>query len=224
MRLFLAALAVCVAGTANALTVTFDIDLANDQSVGSNINQGTSQGYAFNYATVYNFGNFINLHDDNGVLSTTITPVDGKRFAAHTVDLVGWSLAYTTGSGPAPTFGTSAYYQWLTGGPAAFPTLTFSGLRNGAVVASQTFAPMALSTVGLNGAFSAIDALQITFNSPAPIWGIYPTTPNTAWCSQWCGEFHVDNLVVAPVPLPASGLLLIGAVLGLFGYRRLKTT
>ncbi|NOD82761.1 VPLPA-CTERM sorting domain-containing protein [Ruegeria sp. HKCCD6119] len=224
MRLFLAALAVCVAGAANALTITFDIDFPNDPRSGFTTYQGTSQGFTFDYAAVYSFGNYINLHDDSGVLSTTIKPVNGGRFTVQTADILGASLAYTTGSGPAPAYGTAAYNQWLTGGPTTFPTVTFSGLRNGAVVASQTFGNTPLATFGFSNAFTAIDALLLTYNSPSQIRHPFVTTPNTAWCSQYCGEIWVDNLVVAPVPLPASGLLLIGAVLGLFGYRRLKTT
>ncbi|WP_425078620.1 VPLPA-CTERM sorting domain-containing protein [Ruegeria denitrificans] len=224
MRLLLAALAVCVAGAANALTITFDIDPANDPFTQSHKRQGTSQGFTFEWAEVYTYGNYINLHDDSGVLSTTIKPVNGGKFTVQTADILGGSRAYTTGSGPAPAHGTAAYNQWLTGGPTTFPTVTFSGLRNGSVVASQTFGNTPLATFGFSSAFTAIDALLLTYNSPSQIRHPFVTTPNTAWCSQYCGEIWVDNLVVAPVPLPASGLLLIGAVLGLFGYRRLKTT
>ncbi|WP_210092643.1 VPLPA-CTERM sorting domain-containing protein [Ruegeria sp. HKCCSP346] len=224
MRLLLAALAVCVAGAANALTITFDIDFPNDPVSGPTTHQATSQGFTFDYASVYNFGNFINFHDDSGVLTTTIKPVNGGKFTVQTVDLQGWSRAYTTGAGPAPAHGTPEYYQWLTGGATIFPTLTFSGLLNGTVVANQTFGPMAWTTLSFSSAFTAIDSLLVTYNVPTSLKHQFVTTPNTAWCQQYCGEFHVDNLVVAPVPLPASGLLLIGAVLGLFGYRRLKTT
>ncbi|WP_170343684.1 VPLPA-CTERM sorting domain-containing protein [Ruegeria atlantica] len=224
MRLILAALAVCVAGAANALTITFDNNFPNDPITASGTRQGISQGFTFNYADVYTFGNYINFHDDSGVLSTTIKPVIGGKFTVQTVDLQGWSRAFTTGSGPAPAFGTAGYNQWLSAGPSTFPTLTFSGLLNGSVVASQTFGPMALTTLSFSSAFTAIDALLVTYNSPSPLRSQLITTPNTAWCIDYCGEMWVDNLVVAPVPLPASGLLLIGAVLGLFGYRRLKTT
>ncbi|MCA0905313.1 hypothetical protein LCM27_02760 [Ruegeria marisrubri] len=224
MRLLLAALAVCVAGAANALTITFDNNFPNDPQSGLTTFQGTSQGFTFDYAPVYNFGNQINLHDDNGVLSTVVQAVNGTKFTAQSVDLSGLSRVFKTGSGPAPALGTQAYNQWLKAGTATVPTLTFSGLLNGATVATQTFGPSALNTFGLSSGFTAIDQLLITLNVPNAVKLPFGLGSNTVWCDQWCGEFNVDNLQVAPVPLPASGLLLFGAVLGLFGYRRLKAS
>ena len=221
MKLFFAAVAVCLASAASATTITFDYGgPSSDTHIGGFTYQGTSQGFSFQYEAVYALGPYLNFHDDSGLLSSTIQAVNGSKFDVLSMDLRGISRVQKTGAGPKPVYGTPEHKQWLNSGVAPDPTLTFTGLVNGTAVASQTFGPTALSTVNFSSAFKAIDQLLIKLNIPTDIKFIEQAGSDTAWCPSWCANFIVDNVTVAPVPLPASGLLLFGALAGLMGYRR----
>lgn len=225
MKLFLSALAVCLAGAASATTVTFDhVNItpnpANNDWIGLN------QGFLYDFNFAYLAGDHISLHDDSGLTSSAIRRQDGAKFTPTSVDLLGLSRIYKTGSGP------NTDNSWYTAGTVPPLTLSFFGVLGNQVVATQsvsTFNRLSTdwATTAFSSAFTGIDQLVLSLQLPTnPIKfdGFPPGIgSDQVWCFEWCGEYRVDNLVVsqvAPVPLPASGLLLLGAMLGMLGYRR----
>lgn len=223
MKLFLSALAVCLAGAANATTVTFDHTYGSSGPIFGSYN-GSSNGFSYIFSDLYLFGNYLSLHDDGGVTTTSINQQDGNAFTPVSVDLLGFSNIYTTGSGPKTD------PSWYTAGIAPPLALSFQGVIGNQVVATHLVSTSNMystnwGTTTFSSAFAGIDQLVLSLLVPASAprdnYGI--TTPGQVWCLDWCGEYRVDNLVVsqvAAVPLPASGLLLLGAMLGMLGYRR----
>ena len=223
------------AASAATVTVTFTPDSITpdnrpDGAIGF---VGTSDGFSYQFSDVYLFGNYLNLHDDSGILTSDIKPTDGSYFTPKSIDTSGYSKIYRSGPGPALTRGDPGFDAWATAGTAPTPTLTFTGLRNGAAVATQSIGANYVlgpsQAMAFSAAFAGIDTLQLSVGIPVPAGT--PTDvlnggavgANSLWCDEWCAEFFVDNLVahtnVVPptasaVPLPASVLLLGTALLG----------
>ncbi len=210
MKLILAAVAVCLANAASAITtVTFDhVEVGYNPSTGAQI--GTSNGFIYDFSWAYLQGNQLGLLNDSGITTSTIKAVTGLAFTPHSIKATGESWLNIAGPGPAPK-----------------PSLTFFGMRGGSTVASL-FVPFSTSSVTFSSAFNAIDALIVQLNIPSAVIDPINPSPGAVWCVQFCAEYHLDNLVVTPnvatVPLPASGLLPIGAIAGLFGIRRRRIT
>ncbi len=223
MKMIFAAAAVCLANVASALTVTFDHNPPYPSAGGS---KATSNGFIYDYSTVYLTGNHLALHDDSGILSSSISALNGASFTPNQIDVRGWSLLNKSGSGPAPVDDYRAHTAWAYAGTAPLPYLTFDGIRNGAVVATQSVGPTLWSVLNFTSSFANIDSLKLSLNIPSALrFTDYDQVgPDTVWCEEWCSEFWVDNLNVSlsAVPLPASGLLLIGGLMGLLGFRRFK--
>lgn len=183
------------------------------------------------YGDVISSGGTGSPYVENGVTVTSTTP-DGflawwtNPGAAH-IDDSGTEFT----SGVMLTMGqafdaisftiTSFGYDWFeTPGPLS-NNIFVTGLAGGATVASAGFTLSSLfgdvQTFSLGAAFSGLDALLIELAYPI----------NTAACGAPCGHFDLDEVVLsavgpAPVPLPASGLLLAAAGLGLALIRRRK--
>lgn len=235
IRALVLVLLMAPAAHAATVTVTFTPDSITpdsrpDGAVGY---IGTSDGFSYQFSDVYLFGNYLNLHDDSGILTSEIKPTDGSYFTPTSIETSGYSKIYRTGAAPALTLGDPGFDAWVAQGTAPQPTLTFTGLRNGTAVATQsigadyTLGPS--QALSFDAAFAGIDTLTLSVGIPVP-----PGTPtdvlnggsvaaNSPWCDDWCAEFFVDNLVastnVTPpaasaVPLPASALLLGTALLG----------
>ncbi|WP_386185108.1 VPLPA-CTERM sorting domain-containing protein [Sulfitobacter sp. MF3-043] len=218
------------ASHASPVTVTFD-SAFNNPPIGNNpitnAEIGVSQGFLYEYSTVYLNGAYIGLHDDGGILSSFIKPVNGLPFTPHSVDVFGYSLLNKTGPGAAPYRNSAELAAWSTSGSAPLPTLTFQGMVNGTTTATQTVGTMAWSTIYFSKAFAAIDSLLVSLNihPDALQYADYAELGrNRLWCAEWCAEFQIDNLVltsnvtspsISPVPLPASALFLIAALMGL---------
>ena len=92
-----------------------------------------------------------------------------------------------------------------------------TGLAGGSAVATASFTLSDIyqdvQTFLLGSAFTGLDALLIELDYPV----------NTASCGAPCGHFDLDEVVLAPVPLPAAGLLLGGALLGFGALRRRRS-
>ncbi len=236
MKLILAAVAVCLANAASSLTtITFDHNIQSTS--GSNF-IGSSQGFLYDASFTYLNGNYLDLHSDSGILTSTIRAASGATFSPKSADVWGSLQIFKSGPGPRPLDDTgAAYYQWAMAGIAPVATLTFTGIKNGVTVATQSIGPTdttpsnfgipTLKPLTFASGFRNIDSLVLTVNDPLqglPFWNDIgdPFGPNTVWCNDWCTSFRVDNMLVAPVPLPASGLLLIGGLMGLLGFRRFK--
>lgn len=101
--------------------------------------------------------------------------------------------------------------------PIPYDNLRFSGFRDGALVASvavQTGADTRYFTHFFGPAFRMIDHLEI--ETP----NVYPG-PGGTFCDD-CTAISYDNMTytLAPVPLPATAVLLAGGVLGLGVLRK----
>ncbi len=105
----------------------------------------------------------------------------------------------------------------FTGAPGALPDNIFvTGFQGSTAVSTASFLLSAVAgTVQsflLGPNFAGLTSLRIELRYPAGVTG----------CGAPCGHFDLDSVTLnaAPVPLPASGLLLAGAGVGLAGLRR----
>ncbi|MGV6804049.1 MAG: hypothetical protein ACWA49_07565 [Ruegeria sp.] len=230
MKLLSAILALVIAGPASALTVTFDGDVIGPGTVPGADYLAKSQGFLYDGSFAYAAGQFVQLHDDSGLLSTTIRAQNGTRFTPNSIDVRGFSHVNKAGSAPKPS-DPNDVFAWASSGIAPPATLTFQGVRNNRVVATKFAGPMDWSTLRFSKAFRRVDSLILSLNIPASAqsffdssYGIGAATPGLVWCAEWCGEFWADNLNldpnVAPVPLPPASILLLSALLGMFGLSR----
>lgn len=242
---FLAVLAfVAMSSAASALTVTFSYENTYfDPATGEETAE--SDGFSYRFSSTYLTGPFLSFHDDNGILSSRIAPLSGALFTPLSIDLAGNSRMFRSGPDPAPDYFSdfTAWFDWaVSGDVGALPAMTFSGLLNDLEIASLTVGPTApvpgtfpapWTTVNFDDSFAGIDSLLLSVGIPgAPLrwFGEEFDTRNMLWCEEWCTEFRVDNLTVrldpqvAPVPLPASLFLLVGAVAGLGALRLRRRT
>lgn len=221
MRLLCGLLTCLWAGSAAALTVTFE----NIDQGQTNPELAKSQGFLYDYTTTYLSGQHLYLHDDSGILESDIRREDGQRFSVHSIDTWGRSYLYKSGSGPNPGYDydiEDVFWDWARSGIATLPILTFQGIRDGAVTAVQSVVPGSWGNVTLSSDFSYLDSLRVLVSIPAALdyfiaydWNTL--APNTQWCFEWCASYQVDNMEVtlAPVPLPPSLPLMLVGLLGL---------
>lgn len=106
--------------------------------------------------------------------------------------------------------------------PAPYENVLVEGYLDGERVAMDTFnmydvsPPFAFSTYTFGAAFNEIDALFIGF-TPIP----YDAPSGyTFQCGYPCSHYTVTNITLTPIPLPASGVLLAGAVAAVGVARR----
>ncbi|MEI4488218.1 hypothetical protein V8J36_18650 [Frigidibacter sp. MR17.14] len=118
-------------------------------------------------------------------------------------------------------FDTEAW--WADPAPLSYDNVLIEGFRGGSRIASLTLSTDAAEfgltwhTLTFGGLFAAIDSFTVSALSPS-------SYPEGAECTDYpCGHFWIDNVTLetgpAPVPLPAGGALLAGA-LGLLWMRR----
>lgn len=222
LNVFMFVTLMATAAHATPVTVTFDSTVSSYNPT-TNAEIGVSQGFRYDYSTVYLSGRHVALHDDSGILTSSIKSVNGSLFTPHSIDVFGTSRLNKSGSGLPPIGNYSAQYAWATSGTAPLPQLLFQGMLKGVAIASQTVGPTAWSNMSFSSAFSGIDSLLVSLNIPVGAlrtFGPDQIGPNTVWCEQWCAEFQIDNLslstnAVAPVPLPAGIFLFLSALLGL---------
>lgn len=202
---------------------------------GAPIGAQTGAGYSFSSSSTYSTGGNLYLHDDSGgQRSVTFAQVAGGLFDARSVDMSGIQRLFLSGPNRPPAndptnFGPST--------PLGFNNFQWLGYRNGAVVASDTGSLTSGSMINylFSAAFTGLQSLQLNFLAPGvsytvAISGIFgPSGPNQAYCQDYCGSLTIDNLVLADakvslVPLPATGMLLFGALgFGAFAGKRRKS-
>jgi hypothetical protein len=105
-----------------------------------------------------------------------------------------------------------------------YDNVAISGVRDGTTVFEHRFYAGDLGQVstyvfptGVNYRFDSLSVRSI------PPTGLPPGPGDDACFGEPCGHFSIDNVTLAPVPLPASALLLLGALAtvgGLLGSRR----
>jgi hypothetical protein len=198
-------------GAASATTVTFD-NLPD-------------------YDTVLMDGGSGSPYVENGVTVTSTTPggVLASYFTAGAVhlddagtDMTSGVLFQTGSVFDALGFSfTSLGFDFYDEAPTVIGNIIIRGFLNGAQVVRDriTMSPVfgTVQDIVLGAGFLGLDAFSIEI-----------TYPNTgAYCGAPCGHIDLDSVTFggiapAPVPLPASGLLLGAAALGLAGLRRSK--
>lgn len=116
----------------------------------------------------------------------------------------------------------------LVFGPVSFENVKVEGFSGGSLKASYVFdmsiyPARSFSTVALSG-FNHLDMLRIDFLSVNR--DQFPDMPGFKkefYCDSPCSHYDLDNVVLAPIPLPAGLPLLLAAVGGLgFVARRRK--
>jgi hypothetical protein len=221
-------------------TLTFDgdfIDLSED---------GTSvlleeQGFRFTTSSFYPDDGVLTLTDDGGPLESTIERRRGGSFTPISIELSAFAPIYRTGTGTPPDpKDKSAYAAWAKFGDGPLPLISLLGLRGDrSVEVMKIDAPVGgITSIFFGEAFRDILALSLSITLPDELedddsggkrhyqfnelTGL--KSPGKAWCYEYCIELRADNLVVdapAEVPLPASGLMLAGALAG-FGFWRMR--
>ena len=205
------ALCLGLAGAASATTMTFDAMPDYDTVMsgggtgspyvenGINATSTTSGGVMSSYFTP----GTVHL-DDSGTDATS-----GVMFTTGSVfDVLGFSF-------------TSLGFNFWDETPNVMGNVFIQGFLNGQQVVQEhiTMSPVfgTVQDIVLGAAFAGLDAFSIEI--------LYPNTE--AYCDAPCGHLDLDSVTfggIAPsaVPLPASGLLLGAAALGLAGMRRRK--
>lgn len=122
-------------------------------------------------------------------------------------------------SGPVPFNPIQVDVTGLTGGlGVTYDNVYFEGYQGGGLVATQVYAsPQDGTTVAVTfgSGFTNLDSLVIGVVRPDPSL----LDLGDPFCAP-CGHVNIDNLVLAPVPLPASGVLLLAGLTAL-GVRRM---
>lgn len=205
------ALCLGLAGAASATTMTFDA--------------------MPDYGTVMSGGGTGSPYVENGITATSTTAggVMSSYFAPGTVHLddsgtdATSGVMFTTGS-VFDVLGfsfTSLGFNFWDDTPNVVGNVFIQGFLNGQRVVQEhiTMSPVfgTVQDIVLGAAFAGLDAFSIEI--------LYPNTE--AYCDAPCGHLDLDSVTfdgIAPsqVPLPASGLLLGAAALGLAGMRRRK--
>ncbi|MEI4470906.1 VPLPA-CTERM sorting domain-containing protein [Frigidibacter sp. MR17.24] len=148
-----------------------------------------------------------------------ITNEAGRLFSVFSFDLA-----------QGPQYGIiSGGESWGPYTPAKFNNVRLTGFLNGQVVSTVYLAswvepgtnsyPRTFTAIDLGNAFRDIDAFEIAAITP---WNS-PGADGITCIDFPCSTFHIDNVQLAPVPLPAAGLLLVGGLAAIAALRRRRT-
>lgn len=189
--------AIAMFGTsASAATMTFNNlwDYANnDYYSGSTY---TEDGITVTGNNELGYWSSTSLHMDDFYYpsSSLATFTMGSRFSAVGFDLSADGFDY---------FVCDAAHNCTN---PTYQNVLVQGYRNGSVVASLLFdmgAALQTFPVMLGGAFNNLSALSIEVFVPDNLFTNHPPG-GYADCNSPCSHFTVDNVTLAPVPLPAA--------------------
>jgi hypothetical protein len=209
----------------------FDLSMWRTSALAVALVAGAGAGAAS--ATTYSScsGSYNNTAYD---ISQAVTPNDGCQISSATQDdMTPGAMTVNEGAG---FFGTTTWDAWgeldqngmLEGDAASFGqtgsfdlTSYFEGMIGQVMLVFKSTSGTSLVgylfDLGTDGTTSLTGSWTTPFTCPAFHW-------NTAYASNQCANFPKDvshisvysaNLAPAPVPLPAAGLLLVGALGGL---------
>lgn len=181
---------------AGAVTVTFDgLPYVNPLGPGVYIENGVTVsgdgdlGY-------YDTPGALHVDDSGTAVSSNVTFAMTGPFVPVSFEIRGLGSAFCgtdaeCSSGPGQPYG-NLVVSAESGGSMTFEDRLYSGDLG---VVSSYFFPVGLGLV---------DSMRISAVLPDGQCWNYP-----------CGHFNIDNVTLAPVPVPAAGLLLLGAIGGI---------
>lgn len=153
----------------------------------------------------------------------SIRSADGSKFNLESLSGGFYDSRNWTGPGPAPddTVDFGAFYNWAYSGVGdGSKQFRITGFSDGGLVASFDMASFS-GAVDLSG-FDGITSFEVSGRGLGSVYVdspfMLPRTSNSAHCYSNCYSFGISAFSVsqvAPVPLPASALLMlfgIGAV------------
>ncbi|PZQ99237.1 MAG: hypothetical protein DI533_00585 [Cereibacter sphaeroides] len=197
----------------------FDYDFVSDTV--SLVEDGFSYGNSGSYS-----GSEIDLHDDfGGLRTTTLQRVDGKAFSVKSLQVDLYSRIYSASTDAAE----APFFDYATPLDLLQATVTFLG--EGGSLGSYDLYSVKKPSLWLSGLSNVTQVIFSYFvpKSYATYFEGEGASPGEEFCNEWCGDLIVSELVVdapglASVPLPASGLLLAGALAaGAAGLRRRRS-
>lgn len=194
--------------------------------VASGLSATASVAATMNFDTLPDEGAQLSTYVENGITAKAIggaLAYSGSPGFAH-IDDSGTGLAsgldFTMG-GLFDAVGFSltslGYNFWDPPGPYT-DNIVVTGFQGNSIVSTATFLLSDIAgtvqSIMLGTGFTSLSKLRIEL--------LYPV--NSATCDAPCGHFDLDSVTLnavgpAPVPLPASGLLLLGAGLAVGGLR-----
>ncbi|HQY43027.1 MAG TPA: hypothetical protein PK450_02520 [Paracoccaceae bacterium] len=199
-----AALAVAVSGmsatASGAATMNFDTLPDEGAMLSSYVENGITATSTGGTLASYGSPGFAHIDDSGTGLTNGIDFTMGGLF-----DAVGFSLT------------SLGYNFWDPPGPYT-DNIVVTGFQGSSIVSTATFLLSDIAgtvqSIMLGTGFTSLSKLRIEL--------LYPV--NSAACDTPCGHFDLDSVTLnavgpAPVPLPASGLLLLGAGLAVGGLR-----
>ena len=224
-----AVIAALLSAPAVASAATTDIEFSGTEFAGfsSDFNLlGEKDGIGYQNSSAYFSGDWLYLHDDGGLHQSVFTSDSGLRFDALSADIRGYTRAFRTGKDKYDSGWSDARYdRWLHDKELEFKNLGWYGYRDGVLVASYTgrIDSDTFEAFHFSDDFTDLDTLVAAVLLPKGI-DTYPggvvTKKKTKYCEDWCAGIQVDRLTLkldaemAPVPLPASGVLLLAGLAG----------
>lgn len=231
-----------LASPALAATVAVDFDGAWPVATSGYATTVLDDGFLAETANLYWSGDDILLHDDGGITRTVLRRADGGRFSPVSIELRIASWFERAGGDPRPDddAGFSAVYDWATAGLRPLATYRITGRKADGSTVVTDGGPSPSATLSFGRAFADVTELGFEIVYPPGVAedgvltrGIAVSDlaevidPGQVWCMDYCASLVLDNFaagvaqddVPAPIPLPAS-VLMLGAGLAALGTLR----